>query len=151
MTTNTTGNDNTAAGSFAGGTYDVSNLTGSNNTALGSGALFSTGTLNNATAIGANAEVAESNALVLGSFAGSQLCAGGCPNTNVGIGTASPGATLEVDGPNQIDVLIQAPESGVGAGLELNTTGSGGLHWEILGHWQHFRAGGEQAQYPECN
>ena len=51
---------------------------------------------------------------------------------NVGIGTTTPGATLEVDGPNQLGMLIQAPESGVGAGLDLNTTGSGGLHWEIL-------------------
>ncbi len=132
MDSNTTGSNNTATGSFAGGTNDVSNLTGSNNTALGFNASFSTGTLNNATAIGANALVSASNALVLGSFAGSQLCGGLCPNTNVGIGTSTPGATLEVDGPNQLDVLIQAPESGTGAGLDLNTTGTGGLHWEIL-------------------
>jgi hypothetical protein len=117
---NSTGGFNTAVGFAAGATKDLSNLTGVNDTALGFNTEFSTGSLSNATAIGANAIVSESNALVLGSGA------------NVGIGTSTPGATLEVDGPNQIDVLIQAPESGVGAGLDINTTGSGGLHWEIL-------------------
>jgi len=117
---NTTGYGNTATGSEAGTTYDGSSLTGDFDTALGFGATFSTGTLTNATAIGAGAMVSESNALVLGN------------GVNVGINTSVPGATLEVDGPNQLDVLIQAPESGVGAGLDLNTTGSGGLHWEIL-------------------
>jgi Chaperone of endosialidase len=117
---NTTGSGNTAIGYEAGATLDNSLLTGLYDTALGWEAGFSTGNLSNATAIGANATVSESNALVLGA------------GVNVGIGTSAPGATLEVDGPNQIDVLIQAPESGVGAGLDLNTTGSGGLHWEIL-------------------
>ena len=121
LSSNTTGEGNTAIGFAAGGTHDSSNLTGLSNTFLGYNTQVSTGGLGNATAIGAGALVGESNALVLGQT-----------GTNVGIGTSTPGATLEVDGPNQIDVLIQAPESGVGAGLDLNTTGSGGLHWEIL-------------------
>jgi hypothetical protein len=52
--------------------------------------------------------------------------------SQVGIGTTNPGAKLEVDGSNQADVFVKAPESGVGAGLDFFTTGSGGLQWEIL-------------------
>ena len=74
----------------------------------------------------------------------------------VGIGTTTPAATLDVNGggvirgatgigaaasggfefqvsaPNQTGLLIEAPASGVGAGLDFKTTGSGGLQWEIL-------------------
>jgi hypothetical protein len=74
-----TGNSNTATGWRA----LYSNTTGSNNTALGYAANLGAGNLTNATAIGANATVAESNALVLGSGA------------NVGIGTAAPRSILE--------------------------------------------------------
>jgi len=74
---NTTGGQNTATG------YEALyyNATGSYNTAIGYGAgpdINSTN-LTNATAIGANAIVSQSNALVLGS-----------PGVNVGIGTATP-------------------------------------------------------------
>jgi hypothetical protein len=74
---NTTGGQNTAMGLEA----LQYNATGSYNTALGYGAgpdINSTD-LTNATAIGANAVVRQSNALVLGS-----------PGVNVGIGTATP-------------------------------------------------------------
>jgi trimeric autotransporter adhesin len=128
MYNNSYGYDNTGIGVNAGNTLDGSTSAGILDTSLGYNAVQSTGGLNNATAIGANAVVAESNALVLGAVSGSN----NGTSVNVGIGTTTPGATLEVDGPNQIDVLIQAPESGVGAGLDLNTTGTGGLHWEIL-------------------
>jgi hypothetical protein len=74
----------------------------------------------------------------------------------IGIGTTSPAATLDVHGggiirgatgvggaasggfefqvsaPNQVGLLVQGPASGVGAGLDLKTTGTGGLQWEIL-------------------
>jgi hypothetical protein len=83
---NTTGSANTGTGSGAGRISDNSYLTGDYNTALGYNAGFSTGSLNNATAIGANAIVSESNALVLGSGA------------NVGIGTSAPGHLLDVAG-----------------------------------------------------
>jgi hypothetical protein len=98
---NTTGSFNAGIGTAAGNTFDDSNLTGSFNTALGANTYFSSGTLKNATAIGAYAEVAESNAIVLGSFAGSDICQRvSCPSasTNVGIGTTKPGHLLDVAG-----------------------------------------------------
>ena len=61
---NTTGSYNTAGGEASGYTVDSSNITGSFNTFLGFGSSLTTGTLSNATAIGSNAVVSESNALV---------------------------------------------------------------------------------------
>src|SRR5271157_5240158 len=83
---NTTGTYNTAIGEFAGLAGDLSSITGQLNTALGYQATFGTGSLTNATAIGAAAEVDVSNALVLG-----------MPGTNVGIGTTAPISTLDVE------------------------------------------------------
>ena len=51
---------------------------------------------------------------------------------DVGIGTTAPAATLDVSAPNQVGLFVHGPESGVGAGLDLQTTGAGGLQWEIL-------------------
>ncbi len=87
---NTTGDYNTANGISA----LFSNTTGSKNTALGSYADVSSGNLTNATAIGYNAKVATSNSLVLGGT--------GTNAVNVGIGTTSPSATLDVEGTVQI-------------------------------------------------
>jgi len=83
---NTTGDGNTACGTYA----LSSNTTGNNNTALGYEADVTIGNLTNATAIGYNANVAISNSLVLGGT--------GANAVNVGIGTTSPGATLDVAG-----------------------------------------------------
>ncbi|MCW3127467.1 MAG: hypothetical protein JWO03_3125 [Bacteroidetes bacterium] len=80
----TTGSNNTMIGYTAGAT----NTTGLNNTLLGSGADVSSAALTNATAIGYNAKVATSNSLVLGGTGASAV--------NVGIGTTSPGAKLEI-------------------------------------------------------
>ncbi len=111
---NTTGTQNTALGSGAGETKDASSVTGYANTALGAGVVFSTGSLTNATAIGSNAYVSSSNALVLGSFANSGICSGGsCSNTNVGIGTSAPTAALDVVG-NSLQALIGDPVCGSG-------------------------------------
>jgi hypothetical protein len=93
LQSNTTGNSNTAAGNFAGYTSDGSYVTGSNNTAVGALAALGTGSLANATAIGANAEVTESNALVLGCIAGLNNCVS---NVSVGIGTSNPSYPLVV-------------------------------------------------------
>ena len=105
---NTTGNGNVANGFYAlsqntTGIYNVANgiqallnnTTGINNTGLGYLANVASGNLTNATAIGARAFVAKSNSLVLGSIAGIN---GADSGVNVGIGTSSPVAKLDVIG-----------------------------------------------------
>ncbi|MBI1956109.1 MAG: hypothetical protein HYS38_06915 [Acidobacteria bacterium] len=96
-----TGGNNTALGYQAGvtATFANRNLTGSNNTFIGfksgPGVDGTTTPLTNATAIGANAVVSASNALVLGSINGVN---GATSSVNVGIGTASPTEALDVAG-----------------------------------------------------
>jgi len=128
---NTTGNSNTASGTYSGNPRDGTFLTGSLNTFVGDLATLSTGTLSNASAIGANAEVDESNALVLGSIKGVN---GATASTNVGIGTTIPAAALDVHGTGNFTGLVTfAPNqtfpgtgtiTGVTAGTDL--TGGGG-------------------------
>jgi hypothetical protein len=79
---NTTGYENTAVGYYAGTTVPAQ-LAGTLNTFVGFKATVGTeNQLNNATAIGANATVSESSALILGGTAGNAV--------SVGIGTATP-------------------------------------------------------------
>lgn len=73
----TSGGGNTAVGTQAGQT----NSSGTSNTLIGYASDVNTGTLTNATAIGANSRVNVSNAVILGNGA------------NVGIGTSSPAFT----------------------------------------------------------
>jgi hypothetical protein len=82
---NTAGNNNTAVGVLAGETSVES--TGSDNTFIGYKATAMSPQLNNATAIGANAQVSISNALVLGDS-----------TVSVGIGTTAPSDRLDVVG-----------------------------------------------------
>jgi trimeric autotransporter adhesin len=91
----TTGQANTGVGNNAGATADTSTITGANNTFLGTGTAMSTGSLTNATAIGANAEVEASNTLILGSINGVN---GQTVTVNVGIGTTTPDNNLTVNG-----------------------------------------------------
>ena len=84
------GNENTASGFAA----LESNTTGTLNSALGAHTDVSSGNLSNATAIGAFARVAESNAILLGCV--SSNCASGTSQPNVGIGTTTPLAPLDV-------------------------------------------------------
>jgi hypothetical protein len=91
----TTGQANTGIGNNAGKTADESFITGANNTFLGTGTAMSTGSLTNATAIGANAEVEASNTLILGSINGVN---GQKVTVKVGIGTTTPDDNLTVDG-----------------------------------------------------
>jgi trimeric autotransporter adhesin len=92
---NTTGNDNVGEGTSAGYTADFSDVTGSNDIAVGANSAFGTGSLTNATAIGAYAEVDNSNTLVLGCTSGKNHC----PHAvGVGIGTSAPDNLLTVNG-----------------------------------------------------
>lgn len=98
LASNTTGEYNTALGDKAGYTTTPANATttGSNNTFLGYASGFETPTQwTNATAIGANSVVNANNSLVLGSINGVN---GATSNVNVGIGTATPGYALDVQG-----------------------------------------------------
>ena len=100
---NTLGGNNTAVGRLA----LAGNVSGNFNTAVGSNALLNGGTRNtalgaqatasasltNATALGANALVSASDALVLGAVDGQN---GATTNTNVGIGITAPLSALHV-------------------------------------------------------
>jgi YVTN family beta-propeller protein len=98
---NTTGSNNTAVGYNAGSPSVYEDTTGSNNTFLGAGSGPGTQpALNYATAIGANAAVGQSNSLVLGSIVNMNGCTSPCASTSVGIGTATPQFTLDVEAPS---------------------------------------------------
>jgi Chaperone of endosialidase len=88
---NSSGNGNTIVGHDAGAT----NTSGSFNVVIGDSADVGAGDLTNATAIGANALVTASNALVLGSINGQN---GATADTKVGIGTTAPTERLHVIG-----------------------------------------------------
>lgn len=105
----TTGNTNSAFG------YKtlLTNTTGSSNTAIGYGADVLGTAYTNATAIGANAKVGQNNSLVLGSGA------------NVGIGTSTPAAKLDVVGTIKISDGTQA------SGKVLTCNGAGLGSWQI--------------------
>jgi len=111
---NTTGSENTAAGVFAGYTADGSAITGSNDTATGANTKFGTGSLTNATAIGANAEVDASNSLVLGSINGVNFATA---DTLVGIGITNPSYKLHVGFSNGYNTFrVEGPsQGGIGA------------------------------------
>jgi hypothetical protein len=100
---NTTGQLNTFIGESAN--FNTSDPTGNKNTLLGAYTLVNSG-VTNGSAIGAQALVAQSNSLVLGSISGIN---GAGANTNVGIGTTSPSSRLHVVGEIKID--------GIGNGL----------------------------------
>lgn len=102
---NNSGNNNIAVGAFSGqntsGRFNVFignssgnvNTTGERNTLLGNDSDLETSNLTNATALGNQAFVSASNALVLGSIIGIN---GAIASTSVGIGTTSPARRLHV-------------------------------------------------------
>ena len=85
--TSSTGGSNTALG-YQAGYAGTAITTGSNDTFIGYNAGATVNSLTNATAIGANSSVGQSDALVLGGT--------GANAVNVGIGTTTPGALLDV-------------------------------------------------------
>ncbi|MTI39096.1 beta strand repeat-containing protein [Fulvivirga lutimaris] len=88
--TNSTGGLNTVVGSGAGtaAASGTALTTGANNTLIGANSGVGTNSLTNATAIGYNAIVNTSNAMVLGGT--------GANAVNVGIGTTMPGYNLDL-------------------------------------------------------
>ncbi len=119
---------NTAIGFDAGFPSDSSNVTGSMDSFVGSQATLGTGTLSNATAIGAQSEVAESNALVLGSIAGVNHATS---SVSVGIGTTAPKYVLEVDAPGAFDAQMAMVSTGSDAAFAVKNTASGGREYWI--------------------
>ena len=101
----TTGASNT----FIGGEAGRANSNGSGNTYVGYNAQGNIGgnNLTNATAIGANAAVLQSNSLILGSINGVNSATA---DTRIGIGTTVPKAKLDVTGGN---LLIATPGQGI--------------------------------------
>ena len=146
---NTTGNNNTAVGVGAGLTLTPANanMTGSNNTFIGYQSGPGTATqLTNATAIGANAVVSESNALVLGGT--------GANAVNVGIGTSVPLSSLDVAG------LQHTLIGNTGCGAAFGGIGFGAAslsdctHYSLLGEGVHTylnRPAGGQIAFREGN
>ena len=108
---NTTGSDNVALGNWA----LAANQTGSGNIAIGSNADVNFNNLTNATAIGTNAKVSTSNSLVLGGT--------GADAVNVGIGTESPSATLDVEG------TLRVADGNEANGHVLSSDASGNATW----------------------
>jgi hypothetical protein len=101
---NSTGFNNSALGAFAGNTTNAQSTMGANDTFVGYASTPGTQTnLTNATAIGANAEVDASNALILGSIKGIN---GASASVNVGIGTTTPASTLDVHGTGNFTDLV---------------------------------------------
>ena len=127
LQSNTTGNNNAAVGGDSG----IGNTTGSFNTALGSFSAFGASSLQFATAVGSEAQVNQSNALVLGGISGVNGCNGGigCASVSVGIGTTTPGATLDVrdngSGGNTISAITAASAGSAVFGSSTSTTGVG--------------------------
>ena len=103
LTDSTTGAENTAVGDAA----LFASATGSYMTALGAlaGVTSAHANLTNASAIGAFAEVDESNALILGSIKGVNSATA---STNVGIGTTTPIVQLQVQGNDNTGTGVQS-------------------------------------------
>ena len=137
LNNNTTGSNNVAVGRVAGDLI----TTGSNNTFLGFNADANANNLTNATAIGANARVGASNAIVLGSINGVN---GATVSTNVGIGTETPTAglnivknvgtpLLELEGSGLIGGGLHFTYTSTSEGYQIRSDDTGGINLEASG------------------
>ncbi len=122
---NTTGGSNTAVGYTAGST----NVTGTKNSFFGESANPTTNALTNATAIGANALVGQSNTVVLGSINGINSATS---SVRVGIGTTTPATKLTIYDPDNVNVTLRiaSVSTAYEPAVELMRTGAGG-EWKI--------------------
>jgi hypothetical protein len=123
---NSTGSNNTANGYqalyFNSGSSNTAlgyrtlynNINGNNNTALGYNADVIGFSLSNATAIGNNAHVSQSNSLVLGDTT----------NVNVGIGTGAPTKKLDIRG------AVRIVDGTQGANKVLTSDANGNASWQ---------------------
>ncbi len=114
---------------FVGADAGRMNSTGEKNTAIGDLANMGAGNLNNSTAIGARALVAQSNSLVLGSINGVNSATA---SINVGIGTTAPDYKLHIAGHTNNDWPI----------IKLQNVDSGGHSW-----WLYAGAGGTTSNF----
>ncbi len=119
---NTGGGKNTFVGASAG----ISNTTEANNTSIGALADGAPG-ITNATAIGANSFVTQSNSLVLGSINGVNLANA---DTRVGIGTTGPAFRLHVVDPSNQGLRVQTNTAG---GLVASYGGNGDFQIDAPG------------------
>lgn len=110
---NSTGNNNSSVGAEAG----ITLTSGDDNTFIGKSSDAGIAILNNATAIGANAVVSQSNSLILGN------------NANVGIGISTPSEKLEVIGTTKTDNLRVLAGAGT-AGDVLTSDAAGNASWK---------------------
>ena len=136
----TSGNGNTIIGYNAGWTNTSENY----NTFIGyqANAIGGFG-ITNATALGNQAVVTQSNSLVLGSING---VGAGNADTNVGIGTTNPAARLQVkgagsNGAGQTDLRITGTGP-IASGITLESTGTGGRTYSWLSTADNIAGGG---------
>jgi hypothetical protein len=101
---------------FIGNLSGNGNTTGEGNTLVGYRAEVGANNLTNGTAIGANAQVNQSNSLVLGSINGVN---GATADTKVGIGTTAPATRLHVSGTGVVRARINS-DSNAGIALTLS-------------------------------
>lgn len=116
----TTGSDNTFVGVESGQNHQ----SGSLNTALGFSTKFAVQGLTNATAIGAQAQVGSSNAMVLGAIQGVNFATA---STNVGIGTTNPSERLDVVGKTRTTNFQMT--NGAANGFVLRSDNLGNATW----------------------